>query len=82
MDTSLSCESSVWQEKIAHYDNKIKAVWQCLRDLRFVILAVENLGVKLKFGFLACQGLCLARKAIRKRFCALLVMANKSTLWI
>ena len=23
------------------------------------------------------QGLCLARKAIRKRFCALLVMANK-----
>ena len=26
------------------------------------------------------QGLCLTRKAIRKRFCALLVVANKNTL--
>ena len=52
--------------------------------MRFVVLAVENLGVKLKFLarllWLVVQGLCLARKAIRKRFCALLVVANKSTL--
>lgn len=53
-----------------------------LRDLRFVVLVVENSGVKLKFlaFWLVVQGLCLARKAIRKRFCALLVMTNKNTL--
>lgn len=45
------------------------------KGLRFVVLVVENLGVKLKFlaFWLVVQGLCLARKAIRKRFFILLI---------
>ena len=92
MDTSLRSvwqkKHSVWQEinqydrKMAHYDNKIKAVWQGLRGLCFVVLAVENLGVKLKFWLfgLSCKVYVLLVRRLESVFVFCLVMINKNTL--
>ena len=52
------------------------------KDLRFVVLAVENLGVKLKFWLfgLSCKAYVLRTRRLESVFVFCLVMINKNTL--